>query len=237
VASPKTTKRFRRRSSAGFTLVEVAIVVLILALILAGVLVSGRLLESSRTKRLLADVEHLKAGYFGFFDRYHGLPGDYPRATTDIPLASVDGDGNGKIQSIAGGAPVDEHIALWEHLSRSGFVRDGFVYAPGPEQPSSAPKTPFGGYPRFVFGPDYGGLATPRNALHTGNLIPAAILAEADQKIDEGTAYAGTFRYSPLDTAGNAPAEDRCVFTSGADQGRWRQAETTETNCGAAWLF
>lgn len=226
-----------RRHSAGFTLIELAIVVVIVALLFASVLVSARLLESSRTKRLLADVEHLKAGYFGFFDRFHAFPGDYAQATTHLPLVSVNGDGNGKIEPIAGGAPIDEHIAAWEHLSRAGFVRDGFTYAPGPEQPTTAPKTSFNAYPRFMFGQNYAGPANPRNVLHTGNLIPAAVLAEADQKIDEGTAYAGAFRFSPLDTAGTAPAEVRCVFTAGSDAGRWRQAETTETNCGAAWLL
>lgn len=227
----------RNKKLSGFTLVETAVVLVIIGLLVAAILVAGELLNSARARTLVAEVDGLKGAYFGFVDRYHAFPGDYMRATADIPNTGTDGNGNGRIESTASGGSVDEHIATWEHLSGAGFISGRYRYAAGSESPSSAPKTAFGAYPRIITGQQYAGAASSRTNLNTGNLVPASVLAEADRKIDEGTAVEGAFRFSYIDTSGVPPVESRCVRAAAPEAGAWRIDGANESNCGATWLL
>lgn len=227
----------RHNKLSGFTLVETAIVLVIIGLLVAGIMVGGQLLGSARSRALIAELDGLKGAYFGFVDRYHGFPGDYLRATVDIPNTGVDGNGNGRIEPIASGGSIDEHVAAWEHLSGSGLISGRYRYAAGAESATSAPRTAFGAYPRIVAGQQYAGFASIRNNLNTGNLIPAGVLAEVDRKIDDGTAVDGAFRYSAVDTTGAPPVEARCVRTAPPELGAWRIDSVAETNCGGTWLL
>lgn len=228
---------YRNNKLSGFTLVETAVVLVIIGLLVAAIMVAGEIMNSARARTLITEVNSLKGAYFGFVDRYHGFPGDYLRATVDIPNTTVNGNGNGRIESTATGAPVDEYIAAWEHLSGAGFITGRYRYTAGPENPGSAPKTAFGAYPRLISGQQYAGIALTRINLNTGNLIPASVLADADRKIDEGTAVEGAFRFSSIDTAGVPPVESRCVRASAPEAGGWRIDGANESNCGATWLL
>ena len=137
---------------SGFTLVETAIVLVIIGLLAAAIVAGGELLGSARARTLITEIDGLKGAYFGFIDRYHGYPGDYPKAMLDIPNAGVNGNGNGLIEPMASGGSIDEHIAVWEHLSGAGFITGRYRYSAGAETPTSAPKTAFGAYPRIVAG-------------------------------------------------------------------------------------
>ena len=111
------------RKQAGFTLIEIAIVIAILGLLLGGVLKGQELITSARVRNLISQNDGAKAAYFGFLDRYRALPGDYGLATTNIAGATVNGNGNGLITAAGvAGAVENEYIAVWEHLSRAGFI-------------------------------------------------------------------------------------------------------------------
>jgi len=222
---------------SGFTLVETAIVLVIIGLLAAAIVAGGELLGSARARTLITEIDGLKGAYFGFIDRYHGYPGDYPKAMLDIPNAGVNGNGNGLIEPMASGGSIDEHIAVWEHLSGAGFITGRYRYSAGAETPTSAPKTAFGAYPRIVAGQQYAGIASIRNNLNTGNLVPANVLAEVDRKIDDGTAIAGAFRFSSVDTVGSTPGQAQCVRAAAPSAGIWRIDGNIQTNCGATWLL
>ena len=227
----------RNNKLSGFTLVEIAIVLVIIGLLVAAIMVASELLSSARARTLIHEMDALKGAYFGFVDRYHAFPGDYARATGDIPNTTVNGNGNGRIEAVGSGSIIDEHIAVWEHLSGAGFIAGRYHYAAGPENPTSAPKTAFGAFPRIVSGQQYAGIALNRNNLNSGNLVPASVLAEADRKIDDGTAIEGAFRFSSVDTAGTPPVESQCVRAAAPAAGAWRVDGVIETNCGATWLL
>lgn len=215
------------RKQNGFTLIEIAIVLVIIGLLLGGVLKGQELITSARVRNLISQQDGTKAAYFGFLDRYRALPGDYSQATTNIPncASCQNGDNNGQISGAA------EPISAWEHLSKAGFITGSYVYS-ATAAPSNTPVNPYGSLAQLIFDDNYqdGSNATGSNRhnLKTGANIPSDILAEVDRKIDDGLGNAGQFRYSPF---GSAAAVTSCL-TSGA----WQSA-TPNSNCGGATLF
>ncbi len=65
--------------SKGFTLIEIAIVLVLIGLLLGGVLKGQELITSARVRNLISQQDGIKAAFFGFQDRYRALPGDYAR--------------------------------------------------------------------------------------------------------------------------------------------------------------
>src|ERR1700752_3599912 len=72
------------RKQTGFTLIEIAIVLVIIGLLLGGVLKGQELITSARVRNLISQQDGIKAAYFGFLDRFRALPGDYTQASTNI---------------------------------------------------------------------------------------------------------------------------------------------------------
>ena len=73
-----------KRYSQGFTLIEIAIVLVIIGLLLGGVLKGQELITGARVRNLISQQDGIKAAFFGFQDRYRALPGDYASADTNI---------------------------------------------------------------------------------------------------------------------------------------------------------
>src|SRR5688572_4707505 len=109
-----------RNRQKGFTLIEIAIVLVIIGLLLGGVLKGQELITGARVRNLIAQQDGIKAAYFGFLDRYRALPGDYAQAQANIPniaaanpCGATPGNGNGTGQ-IQGDAAPWEDILVWE---------------------------------------------------------------------------------------------------------------------------
>ncbi|OJZ17010.1 MAG: hypothetical protein BGP21_08730 [Thiobacillus sp. 65-29] len=216
-----------RKKQSGFTLIEIAIVLVIIGLLLGGILKGQELITSARVRNIIAQLDGTKAAFFGFQDRYRALPGDFKNATTQIAGASQDGNGNGVIDAT-------EAIALWDHLSHAGFINGTYVYN-ATESATTTPSNPYGARLQLINDDVYADVGTPtaRTNLKTGPQIPAAILAEIDRKIDDGNALRGTVRFSAYAAGGTAPTAANCYDTT---TGEWK-AGSGETNCGAAILF
>src|SRR5262245_31890500 len=129
------------RKQAGFTLIEIAIVLVIIGLLLGGVLKGQELIQSARVRNIVSQQDGIKAAYFGFLDRYRALPGDYKDAVATIAGAAGDGNGNGRIEDPASG--TKEFIAAWDHLSHSGFINGSYIYK-GTEDDTTTPNNPYG---------------------------------------------------------------------------------------------
>mgnify|MGYP001586076707 FL=1 len=232
------------RRQHGFTLIEIAIVLVIIGLLLGGVLKGQELITSARVRNLISQQDGVKAAFFGFLDRYRAYPGDYSQAIANIPgcASCVSGNNNGQIQTIAAGSVIDEQIAVWEHLSRAGFINGSYTYAAGNETPASAPVNPFARYLQMIYDSVYDGGPTIRHNLKTGNQVPSDILAEVDRKVDDGIATGGAFRFSAYPgqsgIGGTAPvgaAAGGC-YNAPPAVSTWIAA-TPVNNCGAASLF
>ena len=119
----------RRRAQSGFTLVEIAIVLVIIGLLLGGVLKGQELIENGRVKSAAADMNGITAAYNSYLDRYRKLPGDDgPVATLTARGASwtgmAAGNNNGIVnvtaaQAFTGGG---EGATFFRHLRATGFI-------------------------------------------------------------------------------------------------------------------
>lgn len=112
------------RKQQGFTLVEIAIVMVIIGLLLGGVLKGQEVITNARLKRVVSDFNAISAAVFTYQDRYRALPGDDRTASskfTSTPPAN--GTGNGQIAgNFYSTNDSDESRLVWRHLREAGLV-------------------------------------------------------------------------------------------------------------------
>ncbi len=240
-----------RKQQAGFTLIEIAIVLVIIGLLLGGVLKGQELITSARVRNLISQQDGIKAAYFGFLDRFRGLPGDYNQAVANITGVGTacgtggNGNGNGQI-AIGTNAATAESVMFWDHLSKAGFINGSYTCVDHATfNNNTNPTNPYSMYLQIAYGGLYGvgtvetgaGSNPARHYLKTGNQIPVEIIAEVDRKIDDGNAIRGGFQFSLSSLSGTVPTAANCYETAaGATQGNWK-VTASETNCGGASLF
>jgi len=225
--------------SRGFTLIELAIVLVIVGLLLGGLFKGEELIRGARVRNLIAQEEEIRTAFFGFVDRYHALPGDDATADSTISCGlapCLDGDGNGRIEA-PNASGLHEDILIWSHLSAAGFLNDRYTMADaGVSMASDAnsPRSPYGVHLQLSLDTDWGAPGNTANRLNlkSGGQIPADVLAEIDGKVDDGRPYSGSFQFSPYAPGSlTAPVAANCV-----ESGAWSVAGA-EANCGAATLF
>ena len=110
----------------GFTLVEIAIVLVIIGLLLGGILKGQEMIAQAKIKNVVADFSGISAAYYGYQDRYRAIPGDDPNADTrwTSPTAATKGNGDGVVAgwyNDTATQTLETHL-WWDHLRRAGFV-------------------------------------------------------------------------------------------------------------------
>ena len=219
----------------GFTLIEIAIVLVIIGLLLGGVLKGQELITSARVRNLISQQDGIKAAYYGFQDRYRALPGDYAAAASNLGGGGAiqAGNGNGQIDD----ASTVESILAWDHLTRAGFLNGSYAYATTMTD-TSTPKNPYGRHIQIVYDANYGtGTPAARHNLKTGNQVPVEIMAEVDRKTDDGNPLTGSFMFSTWASGSSALVHTNCtVPVAGTTPAAWKISAGT-TDCGGATLL
>jgi prepilin-type N-terminal cleavage/methylation domain-containing protein len=227
--------------SRGFTLIEIAIVLVIIGLLLGGVLKGQELITGARVRNLISQQDGIKAAFFGFQDRYRALPGDYASATVNIVNASGDGNGNGRIEDAGSGSVPHEEILAWNHLTAAGFMNGSYAMSASSVSTPAAdntPVNPYSVYVQIIYDNKYGvaGSVNPnKHNLKTGGQVPVEIIAEVDRKIDDGKPSSGGFQFSDY-TPPSGTAPDSTTCTTGGANATWN-ISGGDTNCGGASLF
>ncbi len=103
------------RNQKGFTLVEIAIVLVIIGLLIGGIIKGRTFIDNAKIKNVIRQSEGLTAAIYAYQDRYGKLPGDDDNANTRWG-AATNGNGNGLI---AGGESPDvfQQLALAELIT------------------------------------------------------------------------------------------------------------------------
>jgi prepilin-type N-terminal cleavage/methylation domain-containing protein len=191
------------RKTRGFTLVEIAIVLVIIGLLLGGILKGQEMITQAKIKNVIADFSGISAAYHGYQDRYRAIPGDDPNANSRWSGATQ-GTGNGQVAGKYNSTTAtDESRLWWDHLRRAGFVS-----GTGTNQPFNAVTG--------MIGVQTGDAATPTigPSLKDGSgngfvgliicsaNLPDKISIAADTQMDDGVPNSGTVR-GQLQTAPN----------------------------------
>jgi len=196
-----------RRSQQGFTLVEIAVVLVIIGLLLGGVLKGQELINSAKAKSLVQEFRAVSTMVYSYQDRFRFLPGDDPAANNHVggtaattPANSL---GNGRIDGAWNSTTkTDESYLFWEHVRRANLASGStdLTAAAADFLPLNAENGPLG---ITSTAPD--GL-TGSFFICSGNLS-GRFARQLDTTMDDGATDTGTVRtYASSDTTAKAVA-------------------------------
>ena len=111
-----------KSQQSGFTLVEIAIVLVIIGLLLGGILKGQELINSAKVKSLITDMRNIQTQIYGYQDRFKQLPGDDARVVANLGPTAIPGTGgtlgSGQIEGalFPAAASTEESAVFWQHL-------------------------------------------------------------------------------------------------------------------------
>lgn len=203
--------RQNRARPRGFSLVEVAVVLVIIGLILAAVLQGRQLIASAEYKSLRSQLSEHRNAFYTFRDRYNALPGDFADASDRLGIDG--GNGNGVIgtdETCDGDS--DESCLAWQHL-RAADMLDG---NPDDSGSDASPRHTYGGVVESFFT----GTAGNGSYGHKLNVadLPADVAIRLDGDMDDELCDSGRVAAIDGDDCDGtdwSPASDRIAVMYG----------------------
>jgi len=190
----------------GFTLIELAIVLVIIGLLLGGVLRGQELINSAKVKNMARDFQNVQVYIYGYQDKYKALPGDDANAATHLAGAATitNGNGNGVIEGAWNSTtPSDESVNFWQHVRLAGLAPGTTVV------PTAAGANPY--YPTNADGGRVGVQSVSTFTTITGMTGAYVICSDGilgkfalqlDTTLDDGDPSTGSVRAITTGTSG-----------------------------------
>jgi prepilin-type N-terminal cleavage/methylation domain-containing protein len=195
----------RPGAQRGFTLVEIAVVLVIIGLLLGAILKGQELVENSRVKNAANAISSIRAAANGYQDRYRSMPGDdgpvarlQARGTAWTPV-TVGGNDNGSVAAPVNpfAAPAAEHLGFWQHLRAAGFLTGN----PADIGVAALPKNAFNGLTGIAALTTQ--LSNFNNEVICMSQVPGKAALALDNQLDDGQPNAGDMRATQQAGAGN----------------------------------
>lgn len=136
-----------KQNQAGFTLIEIAIVLVIIGLLLGGVLKGQELINSAKVKNIATDFRNIPVFVYGYQDKYRALPGDDKDIATHLsglsPTTVIQAGsgvtGNGTLEGAWNATDASETNLFWQQIRLAGLAAGPTAYAAGTGlQPTNA---------------------------------------------------------------------------------------------------
>ena len=195
-----------KRNQAGFTLIEIAIVLVIIGLLLGGVLKGQELINSAKVKNLSADFKNTPVFIYGYQDKFKALPGDDANVATHVTggtactpaAAGLCAPGNGIIDGAWNATAItSESFVFWQHVRLAGL-------APGPTDTASAdylPKNTVGGTIGVTNAANTAITGVKGSYIICSDSIAGKFAKQMDTTLDDGNTAAGSLQATAAGTA------------------------------------
>jgi len=187
------------KKQSGLTIIELAIVIVIVGLLIGGVLKGREMVTNAKLKRIESDRAGLLAALHTYSDRYLQLPGDDNGAVArfnayTVGVDNANGNNNGSIDGFWDETSPGTDASLWltdgsqetvkffAHLRAAGLVA-------GDAKNTSRPTNAFGG----AIGIQEGALGGRRKIKIIGD-IDGPMARILDRRLDNGLGNAGTIQ-------------------------------------------
>jgi len=201
-----------KRNQSGFTLIEIAIVLVIIGLLLGGILKGQELINSAKVKNLATDFKNIPVFIYGYQDKFRALPGDDKQVTTHLTNATLattpaSSQGNGVIDGAWNSATAtDETVLFWQHVRLAGLapgetvvnVAVGNTY-----MPTNAVAGPIGITNSGTNNPITQPVATALKGSYIvcSDNIPGKFAKQLDITLDDGNTATGSLQVTVAGTA------------------------------------
>ncbi len=188
-------KRKPRGIQAGFTMVEVAIVMVIIGLLIGGILKGQAMIQNAKSMRVIKQADELRAAIMAFYDKYGVFPGDESKDAIP-PGTDTEGDNDGQIE-------YSEQYEMFRDLQLAGLIGGSFNGS------SDLPTHSFGdNVTLYWLDP---GPGSYKHYFRFYNL-PAEVCLEIDMKLDDGVYNTGSIAGSGDYTAGSTVSSLYILF-------------------------
>ena len=196
-----------KNNQGGFTLVEIAIVLVIIGLLLGGVLKGQELINSAKVKNFATDFRNIPLFIYGYQDKFKSLPGDDRDAVTHVAGTNATTPSGSQGNRVINGAwnsttQTDESFLFCQHVRLAGL-------AAGPTTVAAAdyiPKNADGGIIGIT-----SGTATPITGLRGTYIICSQgvlgkFAKQLDITMDDGNTATGSVQVMANQAANQASA-------------------------------
>lgn len=207
----------KKKPQNGFTLVEIAIVLLVIGLLLGGVLKGQELIDSAKAKNLAQDLRSIPAMVHAYQDRFRTLPGDDPAAVRHLcsggESCTVVGNGDGLIEGAWDATSSAETLRFWQHLRLANLMTG----STDTDDPGFLPRNALGG--RLGVQRGNGTLGMTASLVVCSDAIPGKLVRQLDIALDDGDPGRGSLRAGTTGVTGlvaisaGSPLEDGNSYT------------------------
>jgi len=193
------------KKQSGFTLIELAIVLVIIGLLLGGVLKGQELINSAKVKNMASDFKNVQVYIYGYQDKFKALPGDDHNAAAHVGGANatnaswtqnsvIQGDWNSQ-------SPADESFMFWQHVRLAGLAPGSTTFGNAAEIATYIPRNADGGqigvqsvsgFTAVTVLPTAGGISGSYVVCSDG--ILGKFAKQLDTTLDDGVGNTGSLR-------------------------------------------
>jgi hypothetical protein len=207
-------KNKQNQLSKGFTLIEMAVIIVIISAIVGSLMYGSGLLEKHKLRSIITEFNYYRAATLSFYSQFDQFPGDFNNASSMWPTCDgtpsrCNGNNDGIITLANGSQYQDEAIRAWQHLTLSAIIDGNFSgYHNTASENTPGTNVPIAKYGSVAWYFDHR-LPGDANTIYTNTLIIGARstgsinnspfltpsqLSSIDMKIDDGLPITGNVR-------------------------------------------